>query len=155
MPEINFKKRKSNELIFFNDAVEYFDKFDKFDAQETLINQETSQFNVDSPNQLRDQMLNELNNLKDLIANNPDLKFKALSEQQKNFFYDFINFYSICPVCGNYNHYGYLKRFYFDDSSTSLKYKLIKLMELKNKVLRNFNVSFGIPCCNCFKKNFT
>ncbi|TFG21740.1 MAG: hypothetical protein EU529_12695 [Promethearchaeota archaeon] len=155
MTEINLKKRRNRKLIFFNDAIEYFDKFDEFHTQETFINQEANQLNIDNPNQLRDQMLNELNNLKDLIANNPDLKFKALSKKQKNFFYDFINFYSVCPVCGNCNHYSHLKRFYFDESTTSIKHKLIRLMKLKSKLLKNFNVNFGIPCCNCFKKNFT
>ena len=154
MPEINLKKRKSNELILFNDAVEYFDKFDKFDAQETLLNQEASQFNADSPNQLRDQMLNELNSLRDLIANNPDLKFKALSEQEKNFFYDFINFYSLCPICGTFNHYYHLKKFYFNENNSSIKDKLIGLMNLKSNKLLKFNVNFGIPCCTCFKQNF-
>lgn len=152
MPENNLKKRRNKKLIFFNDAVEYFDKFD---TQEVFIDRRGNRAaNLTNPNQLRDQMLNELNNLKDLIANNPDLKFKALSEQQKNFFYDFINFYSTCPLCGALNHYGYLKRFYFDESSTSIKHKLIRLMKLKNKLLKNFNVNFGIPCCNCFKINF-
>jgi len=152
MTEINLKKRRNKKLIFFNDAVEYFDKFD---TQEVLIDRRGNQAdNFTNPNQLRDQMLNELNNLKDLIANNPDLKFKALSKIQKNFFYDFINFYSTCPLCGSLNHYSHLKRFYFDESSTSIKYKLIRLMKLKNKFLKNFNVTFGIPCCNCFKRNF-
>lgn len=152
MTEINLKKRKNKNLIFFNDAVEYFDKSD---AQEIFINQRTNQAdNLNNPNQLRDQMLNELNSLKDLIANNPDLKFKALSEQQKSFFYDFINFYSVCPVCGAFNHYSHLKRFYFNESNASIKNKLIGLMNLKSKKLQNFNVNFGIPCCNCFKRNF-
>ena len=153
MTEINLKKRRNKKLIFFNDAVEYFDKYD---AQEIFINRRRNQAdNLTNPNLLRDQMLNELNNLKDLIANNPDLKFKALSKSQKNFFYDFINFYSVCPICKTQNHYFFLKKFYFDESTTSIKHKLIRLMKLNSKLLKNFNVSFGIPCCNCFKKNFT
>jgi len=153
MTEINLKKGRNKKLIFFNDAVEYFDKFD---THEIFINRRRNESdNLTNPNQLRDLMLDELNNLKDLIANNPDLKFKALTKEQKKFFYDFINFYSICPVCGNCNHYSHLKRFYFDESTTSIKHKLIRLMKLKSKLQKNFNVNFGIPCCNCFKKNFT
>ena len=65
MSEINFKKHKERDLIFFNDAIEYFEKFD---ASEELVNSDlvqTSNFN-DNPNFLRDQMLVELNNLKDI-----------------------------------------------------------------------------------------
>jgi len=153
MTEINLKKRKNENLIFFNNAIEYFDKFN---TQEILINQGTNQLDDldDNPNQLRDQMLNELDNLKDLIANNPDLKFKELSEEEKNFFYDFINFYSVCPICGASNHYYHLKKFYFNESNGSIKDKLIRLMNLKRRKLLNFKVNFGILCCSCFKRNF-
>ncbi|MFX1393422.1 MAG: hypothetical protein ACFFAH_07595 [Promethearchaeota archaeon] len=153
MTEINLKKREKKELIFFNDAIEYLDKSDTTDELKNSKIHQTENFNNKS-NFLRDQMLVELNNLRDLIANNPDVKFKALSDEERNFFYDFINHYSVCPICGTFNHYYHLKRFYFSENNTAIKEKLIRLMNLKNKKLQKFNVNFGIPCCTCFKKNF-
>ena len=153
MTEINLKKRKKRELIFFNDAIEYLDKSDTPDELMNSKINYTENFNSKS-NLLRDQMLSELNNLRDLIANNPDLKFKTLSDEERNFFYDFINHYSVCPICGTFNHYYHLKRFYFSENKTPIKEKLISLMNLKNKKLQKFNVNFGIPCCTCFKNYF-
>jgi len=145
--------QKDKELIFFNKAVEYFDKFN---TQEIIADFTSYQVEnlENNPNLLRDQMLVELDNLKSIIANNPDLKFNSLSEEEKDLFYDFVKFYSVCPICGAYNHYFNLKKFYFNDIVASLKEECIKFMKSKNKKLQKFNINFGIPCCNCFKKNF-
>ena len=153
MSKINFKKHKERNLIFFNDAIEYFDKFN---AQDIISDLESyhSEDLADDPNLLREQMLVELNNLKEIIASNPDLKFKALSEDEKDFFYDFINYYSVCPLCGTFLHYYNLKKFYFNDDYISLKEACLKFMKFQSGKLKNFNLNFGIPCCICFKKNF-
>lgn len=153
MTEINFKKHKEKELIFFNDAIEYFDKFDSQDIISDIESYRTEDLEKD-PNLLREQMVVELNNLKDIIASNPDLKFKALTEEEKNYFYDFINFYNKCPICGAFNHYYNLKKFYFNENAASLKEECMKFMNLKSNKLQKFNLNFGIPCCNCYKKNF-
>ena len=142
------KNRKNKDLLFFNEAAEYFDHFNDnnfLDCQNLDISEE---------NQLRDEMLSELNHLKDLIINNPDLKFNALSEEEKSSFYDFIRQYSICPICGSFNHYYNLKKFYFDENCISIRNNLIEFMNLSKEKIRNYNLNFGIPCCSCFKKNF-
>ena len=84
---MKYEKRKDKELIFFNNAIEYFDKFDTQDIISDAKSYRTKNL-VKDPNLLREQMLLELNNLKDILASNPDLKFKALTEEEKNFFYE-------------------------------------------------------------------
>ena len=144
------EKQKNKRLPLFYKAIEYFDKSD---TQEILIselnNLENRRINTTL---LRDEMLNELNNLRNLIDNNPDLKLKALSKEEKEIFSKFIKFYQIFPICYQYNHYRNLKKLYFDEDKKVLKEKLIKFMNLRSKKLNKINLSFGIPCCNCYKK---
>jgi hypothetical protein len=143
------KNKNPKELLFFNEAVEYFNRFDKKDF---IFNQDPVQLN---PNQLRDQMLNELNNLREIIANHPDLKLKNLNEKQKEEYAKFIKYYSVCPLCGDLNHYRSLKKFYFDEDKQDIKKQLIKVMNSKIKrKIKNFNFELGIPCCKCFKLYF-
>ncbi len=144
------EKQKNKRLPLFYKAIEYFDKSD---TQEILISEKLNSLENRRINTtlLRDEMLNELNNLRNLIDNNPDLKLKALSKEEKEFFSSFIKFYQICPICYQYNHYRNLKKLYFDED-TFFKEKLIKFMNLRSKKLNKINLSFGIPCCNCYKK---
>ncbi len=145
------EKQKNKRLPLFYKAIEYFDRSD---TQEILISEKLNNLENRRINTtlLRDEMLNELNNLRNLIDNNPDLKLKALSKEEKEFFSSFIKFYQICPICYQYNHYRNLKKLYFDEDKVFLKQKLIKFMNLRNKKLNKINLSFGIPCCNCYKK---
>jgi hypothetical protein len=147
MIENIFKERKSKDLLFFNEAIEYFNRFDKNDF---VFDQDPTQL---SPNQLRDQMLTELNNLRDIIANHPDLKLKNLSKEEKKDYMDFMKFYSVCPICGESLHWANLKKLYFDEDNQNIKEKLVKLMNLEdNKKFKKLNVDFGVLCCKCFKK---
>ena len=145
----NLKRQNKKDLIFFNKALEYFEKYseDSFKVNcEITFNHE---------DQLREEMLAELNNLKEIIANNPDRKLNSLQEAEKQLFYDFVRFYSVCPICGSFNHYYHLKRFYFDDSKNILRNHLIKLMENdESKKHNKYNLQIGIPCCKCYKINF-
>lgn len=144
------EKKKKKTLRFFNEAVEYIDKFD---TQDILIEEATIPLNRRSPNSnfLRDEMLNELNNLRNIIRDNPDLKIEKLSEKEKEIFYDFIKFYRICPLCGNPNHFFNLKKIFFDDNKKLLIQQLIRLMTLKSSKLRKYHLHLGVPCCNCYK----
>ena len=142
------EKREKNTLLFFNEAIEYCDKSAN---QDILINEPVRANRLNS-NFLRNTMLNELNNLKEIIVNNPDLKIEALSDEDKEKFHKFINYYRKCPICGNYNHNINLKRLFFDESKKSLIRELIRLMNLKNKKFRNYNLNLGVPCCTCFKR---
>jgi len=143
MPE----KINKKELRFFNEAAEYIDKFEN---PEILIN-ENENLHRKTSNLLRDSMLNELNNLKNIIESNPDLKLKKLSDSEKKVFKKFIKFYSTCPICGNFNHYFNLKQLFFDDNKKSLIKELIRLMTLKRSRLTKLNLYLGVPCCSCFK----
>lgn len=144
------REKKKKGLRFFNEAVEYIDKFD---TQDILIEETTIPFDVRhyNSNFLRDEMLNELNNLRNIIRDNPDLKLKALSEDEKQIFRKFIKFYSHCPICGNHNHFFNLKRVFFDEDKKLLIKELVRLMTLNNRKLKKFNLQLGVPCCNCYK----
>jgi len=145
------EKQKNKPLPLFYKAIEYFDKSDSEEIQisEKLNNLVNRRVNTTL---LRDEMLNELNNLRNLIDNNPDLKLKTLSKKEKEYFSHFIKFYQICPICYQYNHYHNLKKLYFDEDKRELKENLIRFMNLRSKKLNKINLSFGIPCCNCYKK---
>lgn len=142
------EKREESTLLFFNEAIEYIDKFSN---QDSIVDDPVRE-NRFNTNFLRNSMLNELNNLKDIIENNPDLKIEALSDEDKEKFHKFISFYKKCPICGNPNHYFNLKQLFFDESKKNLIRELIRLMNFKNKKFRRYNLNLGVPCCKCFKK---
>jgi len=144
------EKKKKKPLRFFNEAVEYIDKFDTIDM---LIEDNTVPLELKdySSNFLRNEMLDELNNLRNIIKNNPDLKLKALTKAEKQTFQNFIKFYSKCPICGNLNHFFNLKRVYFDDDKKFLIKELIRLMTLNNRKIQKYKLQLGVPCCNCYK----
>ena len=142
------EKREKNALLFFNEALEYYDKSTN---QDILINEHVS-VNRLNTNYLRNTMLNELNNLREIIINNPDLKIEALSDKDKEKFHKFISYYEKCPICGNLNHSFNLKQLFFDESKKTLIKELIRLMNIKSKKFRGYNLNLGVPCCNCFKK---
>lgn len=141
-------KREKSTLLFFNEAEEYFDKFDN---QDIIINEPVRE-NRFNTNFLRNAMLNELNNLKEIIENNPDLKIEALSDENKEKFHKFINYYKKCPICGGPNHYFNLKQLFFNESKKKLIRDLIRLMNVKDKKFKRYNLTLGVPCCNCFEK---
>ncbi|MFX0039707.1 MAG: hypothetical protein ACFFCY_16450 [Promethearchaeota archaeon] len=148
------EKRKKVPLRFFNEAVEYIDKFDN---QDLIIQDNINSITPITNNStfLRDEMLNELNNLREIIRNNPDLKIKALSEKERELFYKFVKFYKDCPICGNQNHFFNLKQLFFDEEKKVVIEKLIRLMTLNSRRLKKINLQFGVPCCTCYKQFLT
>lgn len=150
--DINHRKRNYKTVIF-NEAIEYFEKYSEIKPNS---NQDTDRsYDVlKSSILLREEMLSELDHLKELINNNPDLKFEALDEEEKEIYYRFVKFYSNCPICGTTNHYSHLKKIYFIEENKEFKQKLVNLMNLEKKKLKKFNINIGVPCCTCFKKHF-
>lgn len=148
------EKRKNTRLRFFNEAVEYIDKFDN---QDLVIQDNINSITPLNNNStfLRDEMINELNNLREIIRNNPDLKIKALSEKERELFYKFVKFYKDCPICGNQNHFFNLKQLFFDEEKKVVIEKLIQLMTLNLRRLRKISLQFGVPCCNCYRQFLT
>ena len=142
------EKREKSSLLFFNEAVEYFDKSND---QQCIIDEPVRENRLNA-NFLRNSMLDELNNLKDLIENNPDSKIEALSQSGKEQFNEFISFYRKCPICGNHNHYYNLKQLFFDEGKKNLIKELIRLMNIKHKKFRRYNLNLGVPCCDCYKR---
>ncbi|MFW9822963.1 MAG: hypothetical protein ACFFE4_08520 [Candidatus Thorarchaeota archaeon] len=142
------QKKEKKTLLFFNEAVEYFDNFT---GQDSLLNEPIIE-NRFNNNFLRNSMLTELNHLKDIIENNPDTKIEALSPVEKEIFKKFIRFYKRCPICGNHNHYFNLKQLFFDDNKKDLIKQLIRFMNVKLEKFRTYNLNMGVPCCDCFKR---
>ena len=144
------EKKKRKPLRFFNEAVEYIDKFE---TQDILLEVNSVPLEIRDFNSsfLREEMLNELNNLRDLIRNNPDLKIEKLSKEERDTFYHFIKWARICPLCGNQNHFFNLKRLFFDEDKKLIVKELIRLMTLNNRKLSKASLRIGILCCNCYK----
>jgi hypothetical protein len=138
------EEEKKESLQFFTQAIEYFNLQDE-KAQPKISSSQTS-------NILRSQMLTELNNLKDLLLNNPDAKINELSEEERREFDKFLHKFSKCPICGSSNHLYNLKKFYFDEDAENVKEFLLEIMATKDHKVGNFHFQTGIPCCKCFKK---
>lgn len=149
MIENNILKKKDKKLLIFNEALEYYDNIDSIDSEKCEHLEEESAI----PNVLREQMLAELDHLKEIIGNHPDFKFESLSEEEKKFFQEFIVFYAVCPICKQKNHSHNIKQLFFNENRRLID-DLIRIMNYNNKKLNKLNLNFGIPCCNCFKKYF-
>lgn len=149
MIENNILKKKKKKFSFFNEAIEYYDNIDSIESESCeYLEEESSIKNV-----LREQMLAELDHLKEIIGNHPDFKFESLSEEEKEFFQEFVVFYAICPICKQKNHSHNIKMLFFNENKRLID-DLIRIMNYNNKKLNRLNLNFGIPCCNCFKKYF-
>ena len=85
-------------------------------------------------------------------------KLLDLPDQEKQKLRKFLDFFLICPVCGNENHAYNLIRFYLDDDTNkvSLKKRVLALINesAQFKSLYENDIAFGIPCCKCFKNIF-
>ncbi|MFX1241325.1 MAG: hypothetical protein ACFFA7_08770 [Promethearchaeota archaeon] len=145
------EKENNTRLKFFNEAVEYIDKFDNHELKNKVIISPFASVN-NNTTFLRDEMINELNNLREIIRNNPDLKIKALTDKEREIFYKFIKFYRVCPICGNQNHFFNLKKIFFDEDKKKVIEELIRLMAIDKKSLKKINFQLGVPCCNCYKE---
>ncbi|MBD3196057.1 MAG: hypothetical protein GF317_13445 [Candidatus Lokiarchaeota archaeon] len=153
MLEERTQDKNNKDLRLFNDALEYFKEFE---IDESSISSEDIDeiYPDNSENRLRDEMLNELNNLKDLILNTSNSKIKELSDEEREIFNKFIKFYDRCPVCGNLNHYFNLKKAFFDENFNNMRKLLINLMNFESPKLTKFQINMGIPCCRCYKSFF-
>jgi len=149
MTEKYILKKKDKKSMIFDDALEYYDNIDSIRGENCeYLEEESAVANV-----LREQMLAELDHLKEIIGNHPDFKFESLSEEEKKFFQEFVVFYAICPICGQRNHSHNIKQLFFNENKRIID-DLIRIMNYNNKKLKNLNINFGIPCCNCFKIYF-
>lgn len=73
-------------------------------------------------------------------------------------FKNFIDFFSICPICHRKNHFNYLKKFFYSRNEDLIRLKdtLLYLIEESNDFdeLYSNNIEIGIPCCKCFENLF-
>ncbi|MFW9936126.1 MAG: hypothetical protein ACFFD5_00605 [Candidatus Thorarchaeota archaeon] len=144
----NIKYNKDSHYLF-GEAIEYFDRFNDIGFE---VNSDDKTAQINNSNVLRDQMLHELDHLKEIILNNPDRKYAQLSNKEKRKFQKFIRNYSSCPICGNFNHYSNLRKIFLEDQNQEIIESLMKFIKIKK--VKNVKISFGIPCCECYKKLF-
>jgi len=111
---------------------------------------------------LREEMLAELERLREIMRGDYKLEddedYKKLSDEEREIFHDFLEFYGNCPICKVKNHDDSLKKFYFSmvPENIRLRDQLLNIMEgfnPDNKYAVN-KVKLGIPCCNCYKLLF-
>ncbi|MHA1986340.1 MAG: hypothetical protein ACW98D_06870 [Promethearchaeota archaeon] len=81
------------------------------------------------------------------------------SSEEANAYQRFINFFTICPICGSKNHQSNLNQIYFPTNSNRRKFKesLLSLMNQSEKHDKAYmkRTKIGIPCCSCYKKVFS
>ena len=84
--------------------------------------------------------------------------FSIFLPELDKIFEKFVDFFSICPMCGNRNHFNYLKKLYYsrDQKMKHLKEKLLTLIEESKEYedLYYNPIRIGIPCCKCFDQVF-
>lgn len=147
------EEEKNKKLIFFNEALK---KFEYINVSRTDNIRNINTRLISNLDLLRDEMIEELNRLKEIITYNID--FSQVKKIRKPFekdpFYDFVINFLRCPVCGGFNHYYDLKNIYYNDKYEKLREELLKLYKIKNKDFKKLKISFGIPCCSCYQKYF-
>ncbi len=153
MDTLKTTSKKNKSWFFSNEVLEYFDIEIEPEPDLSQDIKLTTEIRKNS-NFLRDEMVNQLTRLNEIMLSNPDLKLETLSEAEKMIFHDFIRFYSICPICKMPNHNLHLKKLYINEENEKYKKVLIRLMRLEDKKEQDFRIKFGVLCCNCFKYFF-
>lgn len=73
-------------------------------------------------------------------------------------FKEFVQYFSICPICKNENHYESLKSIYISNEPEMilLREQIYRALDSSQDFIfnRRSNLKIGIPCCNCYKKLF-
>ena len=89
----------------------------------------------------------------------PDYEIKSFSRfpQDDAEFNYFKNLFRFCPVCNRSLHEKDLRVIYFsnDEVTTKTKEQLLNLITYNLDFQKHIpKLTFGIPCCNCYKKFF-
>ena len=153
MDTIKTTSKKYKSWFFSNEILDYFDIEIESEPDLSQDIKLTTKIRKNS-NFLRDEMVNQLSRLNEVMLSNPDLKLETLSEAEKVIFHDFMRFYSICPKCKMPNHNLHLKKLYVLEENEKYKNELIRFMSLEDKKEQDFRINFGVLCCNCFKYFF-
>ena len=73
-------------------------------------------------------------------------------------FKEFVQYFSVCPICKKENHYESLKSIYIsnDPEMILLREQIYKAIDASCdfSLNRRRNLKIGIPCCNCYKDLF-
>jgi GTPase SAR1 family protein len=74
-------------------------------------------------------------------------------------FKEFVQFFSVCPICKKENHYESLKNIYIntDPELVLLREQISSAIEASRYLELNpkRSIKIGIPCCNCYKMLFS
>ncbi len=84
--------------------------------------------------------------------------FSIFIPREDNKFKEFLQHFSICPICKSKNHFDSLKNFYYSREPIliKLKEKLLDLIDESNDFddIYYNDINIGIPCCKCFEMYF-
>ena len=73
-------------------------------------------------------------------------------------FKEFVEYFSVCPICKKENHYESLKSIYISNEPEMilLREQIYKAIDASRDSISNIrsNLRIGIPCCNCYKNFF-
>lgn len=138
---------------YFKKAVEYFEKGHLIKSHDETKIDEPINEDLRAAKVLREEMLEEVINLKKLLLDFHNKELERLSQQEKDLYYRFLDYYAYCPICSNRNDKFYLRKFYFDKEAHKriLRTKLLDLMVNENK---DKKIKVGIPCCKCYENFF-
>jgi len=84
--------------------------------------------------------------------------FSIFIPREDSKFKEFLQHFSICPICKSKNHFDSLKKFYYsrEPGLIRLKERLLDLID-ESKDFDDFyynEINIGIPCCKCFEMYF-
>ena len=150
MSRRKFLEESNKNLVMFNAALEYFEEIEYCEDKIVYepVREEIRPLELN--NLLRNEMLLELDNLKEIFSSNSEIRemFEKSDDPNADAFYNFIMQFSRCPICNGFNHFKILKDIYYSEEYQDLVKNFLNLM--KNEKLDNLNIEIGIPCCVCF-----
>ncbi len=139
----------------FSKAHEYFFKGCNEDKNSNLDRSNIQESNSYALSDIiREQMITQIIQLRDLFYETEDIELTKLNKFERKEFYNFLNSFSKCPLCGAKNHKKDLIRYFFDKEQDKMKAKLREIRKNSKKLSKKVKLSSGILCCTCYKKVF-
>jgi len=98
--------------------------------------------------------------IKSIDPNYPLHNFSLFTEKDINSeeLKEFVQFFSICPICKKENHFDCLKSIYISNETEMilLREQIYKAVNASRdlKINKRGSLKIGIPCCSCYKKLF-
>lgn len=141
----------SERVIFEEEIREFIEKYDLSEDFYTYLH-------YDDKKEKKEEIFKYLIEQIDLRHDIHD--FSMLLPMDDEYFLEFLELFSSCPICKGKNHISSLSRFFYstNQDDIDLKTHLINLIEkaffLSISRPKKMNLNIGIPCCKCYKNLF-